>query len=255
MVRLSVNVNKIATLRNARGGREPRVLAAVGACLEAGARGITVHPRADRRHITPDDVRDIADGLAPVRPRVEYNIEGDPRPDLIELVRQVRPDQCTLVPVRPGEVTSQAGWQAGAEADRLGAAVAGMRGRGIRVSLFVDPEPEAIRWAKAVGADRVELYTEPFARAFAQAGPDGAAARASFARYAEAARLAHALGLGVNAGHDLDLDNLALFRALPHLDEVSIGHAIVSRALFVGLATAVREYLAVLDAPASEGQA
>jgi pyridoxine 5-phosphate synthase len=244
MVRLSVNVNKIATLRNSRGGREPRVLDAVDAALAAGAAGITVHPRADRRHITPADVGDIARALASRRPAIEYNIEGDPRPDLLELVGAVRPDQCTLVPVAPGEITSQAGWQPAA-AGTLGAVVARLKSQGIRVSLFVDPEPEAVRLAASVGGDRVELYTEPYARAFEQ-GP--AAAARSFEQYAGVARLAHSLGLGVNAGHDLDLQNLVLFRTLPHLDEVSIGHAIVSRAVFHGLSAVVREYTAVLAA-------
>ena len=246
MIRLSVNVNKVATLRNARGGREPRVVDAVVACLGAGAAGITVHPRADRRHITPDDVRDIAAALAAVRPRVEYNIEGDPRPELIDLVREVRPEQCTLVPVQPGEITSQAGWQPGAPTDRVREVTADFRARGIRVSLFIDAAMESVRWAASAGADRVELYTEPFACAFEQGGAGGSAARASFARFSEAARLAHSLGMGVNAGHDLDLDNLVLFRELPHLSEVSIGHAIMSRALFVGLPTVLREYLDVL---------
>lgn len=246
MIRLSVNVNKVATLRNARGGREPRVLDAVDVCLRAGAAGITVHPREDRRHITPEDVRDIARALAPVRPRIEYNIEGDPRPELIELVRDVRPEQCTLVPVKPGEVTSQAGWQPGSSTERLKDVIEDFRSRGVRVSLFVDPVPDAIRWAASMAADRIELYTEPFARAYASAGPDGSTTRASFTRYADAAELAHSLGLGVNAGHDLDLENLVIFRNLPHLDEVSIGHAIVSRALYVGLSTVVREYRDVL---------
>jgi pyridoxine 5-phosphate synthase len=245
LVRLSINVNKVATLRNARGGREPRVLDAVAVCLEAGAAGITVHPRADRRHITPQDVREIAAALAAVRPRVEYNIEGDPRPELIELVREVRPDQCTLVPVQAGEITSQAGWRPGPATDSIRDVVADFRSRGVRVSLFVDAEADPIRWAASAGADRVELYTEPYARAFERGGSAG---RESFERYAEAARLAHSLGLGVNAGHDLDLDNLVMFRELPHLDEVSIGHAIVSRALFVGLAAVVREYRGVLAA-------
>jgi len=243
MVRLSVNVNKIATLRNSRGGRLPSVLEAVDVCIAAGAPGITVHPRADRRHITPDDVRQVAAALAKQSRRVEFNIEGDPRPELLALVREVRPDQCTLVPVAPGEVTSQAGWMPGVQTEGLAEVVSAFRSQGVRVSLFVDARPDPIRWAASVGADRVELYTEPFARAF-EAG-EGSGCR-SFETYAEAATLAHSLGLGINAGHDLDLDNLGMFRALPHLDEVSIGHAIISRAVFVGLDTVVREYLDVL---------
>jgi len=243
MICLSVNVNKIATLRNSRGGQLPRVTDAVTVCLNAGVNGITVHPRADRRHITPEDVRDVKTLLAAHAPHVEFNIEGDPRPDLLALVEDVRPDQCTLVPVAPGEVTSQAGWQPGPQTSGLAGVVATLKTLGIRVSLFVDPLDAPIRWAASIGADRIELYTEPFARAY-EAGMD--AARESFARYADAARLAHSLGLGVNAGHDLDLDNLTIFRQLPHLDEVSIGHAIVSRAVFVGLEVVVREYLAVL---------
>ena len=241
--RLSVNVNKVATLRNTRGGSAPSVLEAVRVCVDAGAPGITVHPRADQRHITPADVREIARFLRERHPGVEYNIEGDPRPDLLDMVHEVRPNQCTLVPVRPGEITSQSGWQPGADADRIPEVVSAMRAAGIRVSLFVDPDPDPIRWAARTGADRVELYTEPYARAF-ERGPD--AARTSFDRYAAAARLAHEQRLGINAGHDLDLDNLTLFRDLPYLDEVSIGHAIMSRALFVGLSQVVREYLAVL---------
>jgi len=192
MIKLSVNINKVATLRNSRGGHLPSVLEATRVCVEAGAPGVTVHPRADARHITGRDVRDVATLLHGLGGRTEFNIEGDPRPDL---------------------------------------------------SLFVEPEEAPIRWAKDVGADRVELYTEPFARAF-EHGP--AAAEASFRRYAAAAELAHALGLGINAGHDLDLENLVLFRTLPHLEEVSIGHALISRALFVGLDRSVREYLNVL---------
>lgn len=244
MIKLSVNVNKVATLRNSRGGHAPSVLEAVDICVAAGAPGITVHPRADQRHITPDDVRAIVGRLRERAPAVEYNIEGDPRPDLLALVDEVRPDQCTLVPVKPGEVTSQAGWRPGAAADGLPDVITRLHARGIRVSVFVDAEPDSIRWAASVGADRVELYTEPFARAFEQGQ---GAARRSFARYVEGAQLAHGLGLGINAGHDLDLDNLAIFRELPCLDEVSIGHAIMSRALFVGLSTVVREYLAVLS--------
>jgi pyridoxine 5-phosphate synthase len=250
MVRLSVNVNKVATLRNSRGGRVPSVVEAVDVCVAAGAPGITVHPRADRRHITPDDVRDIARALRGRAPRVEYNIEGDPRRELLDLVDEVRPDQCTLVPVIPGEVTSQAGWQPGPETERMPGIVSRLRAAGVRVSLFVDAAVDPIRWAASVGADRVELYTEPYARAFERGAE---AARGSFASYDAAARLAHSLGLGVNAGHDLDLANLVIFRELPFLDEASIGHAIMSRALLVGLPTVVREYLDVLGSAAARG--
>lgn len=244
MVRLSINVNKVATLRNSRGGRLPNVLEAVDVCVAAGAPGITVHPRADQRHITPADVRDIASRLRERHPGVEYNIEGDPRDDLVALVKEVRPDQCTLVPVTPGEITSQAGWRPGPQSERLPGVIDELKASGVRISLFVDAEPEAIRLAASVGADRVELYTEPFARAFERGRTE---ADRAFARCVEAAQLAHEHRLGVNAGHDLDLENLALFRALPWLDEVSIGHAIISRALFVGLSAVVSEYLAVLS--------
>jgi pyridoxine 5-phosphate synthase len=245
LIKLSVNVNKIATVRNSRGGVIPSVLDAVKVCVAAGAPGITVHPRADARHITTADVHDIAAFLRPLKGKIEFNIEGDPRPDLLALVLAVAPDQCTLVPVHPGEITSQAGWSAETPRGAMRRIVSDLRGAGIRVSLFVDPDDSAIAWAADVGADRVELYTEPFARAFERGA---AAARDSFAMYARAAELAHARGLGVNAGHDLDLENLVVFRSLPHLDEVSIGHALVSHALFVGLAQSVREYLDVLAA-------
>src|SRR5262245_37771194 len=153
--RLSVNVNKIATVRNSRGGSIPSVLEAVDVCVNAGAPGITVHPRADERHIRADDVREIAAHLASRRDRVEFNIEGDPRPDFLALVLQARPHQCTLVPVQAGEITSQAGWSAGQRSESLRAAIEGLRAAGIRVSLFVDAEPEPIRWAAENGADRV----------------------------------------------------------------------------------------------------
>jgi pyridoxine 5-phosphate synthase len=243
MVKLSVNVNKVATVRNSRGGSVPSVVHAARVAVAAGAHGITVHPRADARHITFEDVTALAGMLAPFRDRVEFNIEGDPRPDLIDLVHRIGPHQCTLVPVQPGEVTSQAGWSVDTPRDEFRATVAGLKSRGVRVSLFVDPEPSAVEWAADMGGDRVELYTEPYARAFTR-GAD--AASESMRAYGAAAVRAHELGLGVNAGHDLDLDNLLLFRTLPYLDEVSIGHAIVSRAIFVGLDRVVREYLAVL---------
>lgn len=245
MFRLSVNVNKVATLRNSRGGAVPSVVDAVRVCVAAGAPGITVHPRADARHITSYDVEAIASFLAPRRREVEFNIEGDPRPDLLAMVHEVRPHQCTLVPVRPGEVTSQAGWPATTPVAELGSIVRDLQQRGVRVSLFIEPDAAAVKWAASLGAERVELYTEPFAHAF-KAGKEEA--DRSFRQYVEAANLAHALGVGINAGHDLDLDNLVLFRTLPYLDEVSIGHALISHALYVGLDRAVRDYLRACDA-------
>jgi pyridoxine 5-phosphate synthase len=248
--RLSVNVNKVATVRNSRGGTVPSVVDAARVCVSAGAAGITVHPRSDERHITRGDVLELAATFADDwGPALELNIEGDPRPDWVDLVCAVRPAQATLVPVTPGEVTSHAGWVPGQHHDVLEAAIARIRAASIRVSLFVDPVPDAIHWAKAMRADRVELYTEPYARAH-RGGPSEATQ--SFDSYVGMAELAHSLGLGINAGHDLDLDNLVLSRALPHLDEVSIGHAIVSRAIFVGLDRVVKEYLSVLS-PAPAG--
>jgi len=242
--RLSVNVNKVATLRNSRGGAVPSVIGAVETCVAAGAPGITVHPRADERHIQRADVTEISAWLRAHAPGIEFNIEGDPRPDLIELVHAVRPDQCTLVPVTPGEITSHAGWSPDLSPEVLRPVVQRMRDAGIRVSVFVDPEEAAVRWAAATGANRVELYTEPYARAFARGAAEG---HASYATYRRVAETAHALGLGVNAGHDLDLDNLTLFHALPHLDEVSIGHALIARALWVGLEQTVVDYLRALQ--------
>ena len=239
-IKLSVNVNKVATLRNSRGGTEPDVLKAVATCVAAGAPGITVHPRADARHIRTSDVYAIAE-LLKGSPDVEFNIEGDPRPDLLDLVLNVRPAQCTLVPVKPGEVTSQAGWPSDTPLDQLKGIVGRLRKAGIRVSLFIDPVSAAVEWAARVGGDRVELYTEPFAAAFPAGQGD-----ASFKTYAQAAETARSLGLGVNAGHDLDLKNLETFRRLPHLEEVSIGHALISHALYVGLERSVRDYLDAL---------
>jgi pyridoxine 5-phosphate synthase len=242
--RLSVNVNKVATLRNSRGGRVPDVVHAALACVNAGAGGITVHPRADGRHITIDDVRLLNAALAGLCGEgLEFNIEGDPRPEWIALVSEIRPTQATLVPVRPGEITSQAGWNPAADSKIVTRATAQLRPLGIRVSVFVDPTEEAVRFAKACGADRVELYTEPFAQAFQQGKTS---CQKSLERYVQAARLAHEVGLGVNAGHDLDRDNLKVFRNLPHLNEVSIGHAIWAEALFHGIEHVVSDYLALL---------
>jgi len=242
MTRLSVNVNKVATLRNSRGGTVPSVVEAVRVCVEAGAPGITVHPRADERHIRHSDVLEVAEVLEPLRDRVEYNIEGDPRPRLVELVERVRPDQCTLVPVRPGEITSEAGWPADTPKEELAEIVTRFHACGVRVSVFVDPEPAPIDWAAALGVDRVELYTEPYARAFERGGET---LDASVAKYRAAAEHAASAGLGVNAGHDLDLANLPTFLRLPYIAEVSIGHALMARALFVGLRPAVEEYLRI----------
>lgn len=239
-IKLSVNVNKVATLRNSRGGREPDVLQAVAVCVGAGAPGITVHPRADERHIRKSDVHAVAE-LLKKSPQVEFNIEGDPRPELLDLVLKVRPTQCTLVPVKPGEITSQAGWPADTPVDELKAIVGSIKKLDVRVSIFVDAAPDSVKWAAAIGGDRVELYTEPFARAF-----EAGRGEASFEIYAKASELAHSLGLGINAGHDLDLKNLTLFRRLPYLEEVSIGHALVSHALYVGLERSVRDYLDAL---------
>jgi len=237
-----VNVNKVATLRNSRGGTVPDLLEATRVCVDAGAPGITVHPRADERHIRPADVVAIGELLQPMTDTVEYNIEGDPRVEWVELVEAVRPHQCTLVPVRPGELTSEAGWPADTPKAELSELVARFHEARVRVSVFVDPTPAPIEWAADLGADRVELYTEPYARAFEQGG---AALEASLATYRAAAVHAHSCNLGVNAGHDLDLENLPTFLSVPHVEEVSIGHALIARAVFVGLATAVDEYVSL----------
>jgi pyridoxine 5-phosphate synthase len=242
MARLSVNVNKVATLRNSRGGAVPSVVEATRVCVEAGAPGITVHPRADERHIRPADVYEVAELLEPWRDQVEYNIEGDPRPAWVEMVEAVRPHQCTLVPVRPGELTSEAGWPADTPKEELTDLVARFHDADIRVSVFVDPKPAPIEWAAELGADRVELYTEPYARAFENGGN---ALEASLATYRSAAERAATCNLRVNAGHDLDLENLPTFLTVPHVEEVSIGHALMARAMFVGLDTVVREYVAL----------
>ena len=243
-IRLSVNVNKVATLRNSRGGAIPDVIRACQVCIDAGAGGITIHPRADERHIRRSDAFAIHSAFAGQwGTALEFNIEGDPRPDWLDLVCQLNPQQATLVPVRPGEITSEAGWNPQRDGDVLRASVARVKSAGVRASVFIDPNEKAVRFAKACGADRIELYTEPFARSY-ERGDE--AALQSFGIYAQAASLAHSLGLGINAGHDLDLDNLQLFAGLPHLDEVSIGHAIFSDALFRGLETVVQDYLEVL---------
>ena len=234
----------------------PSVIEAAEVCVAAGASmsHITVHPRGKTSGTSRAPTCAPSQRASPPSsrsPALEFNIEGDPRPDWVDLVCETRPAQATLVPVSPGEVTSHAGWVPERHRELLDPAIERIHAAGVRVSLFVDPTPEAITWARTLGADRVELYTEPFARAF-ERGP--ADAQSSFAEYVKAAELAHSLELGINAGHDLDLDNLVTIAKLPHLDEVSIGHAIISRALFVGLDRVVREYASrSISAPGVRG--
>lgn len=238
MTRLSVNLNKIALVRNARPLAIPGVVHMARLALGAGAHGITVHPRPDARHIRSDDVHALS-ALLRDDPAHEFNIEGNPFHNVMELVRAVRPQQCTLVPDDPGAPTSDHGWDLARDGERLRPVIAELRALGVRVSLFMDPVPEAMVAAKAIGADRVELYTEPYAQAFSTAGEG-----ASLALYAATARAATAAGLGVNAGHDLNLDNLPpLLAAAPQIEEVSIGHALTADALELGMAGAVRAYL------------
>jgi pyridoxine 5-phosphate synthase len=240
LTKLSVNINKYALVRNSRGHDAPNLLSMVDICLEAGAHGITVHPRADERHIRFEDVPVVAEHLRTRWPGIEYNIECEPSPRLLELVTRVLPQQCTLVPVRPGEVTSDHGFVE-SDVPSLVPYVRALHDRGIRVSLFVDCDPTAVRALKAAGADRVELYTGPFAWAFGKA--EQAARTAEVFASAEAAG---EVGLGLNAGHDLDRANLTLLRDLPGLLEVSIGHAQICRALEVGTRTSVQELLRAL---------
>ena len=236
MTRLSVNVNKIATLRNARGGTEPNVVDAAVRIQQFGAQGITVHPRPDGRHITYADVRALKPAV-----HTEFNIEGYPSDNFVALVCEVQPAQVTLVPDAPDVLTSNAGWQVTDHADLLRDVLATFKERGIRTSLFIETDQAQIESAAAVGADRIELYTESYAVRHRDLGAEAAAP------YAEAARWAHQAGLGVNAGHDLNLDNLADFgREVPHLDEVSIGHALIADALYLGLSNAVAQYRACL---------
>jgi pyridoxine 5-phosphate synthase len=234
---LSVNVNKVAQLRNTRHLGIPSVVGAATLCLQAGADGITVHPRPDERHIRGHDVHDIA-ALLKAWPQAEYNIEGNPFHNLMGYIRAVKPQQCTFVPDSEGQFTSDHGWDLATDGDRLRPLIAECHALGVRVSLFMDPLPAAMALARAVGAQRVELYTEPYAAAHGKAGQGE-----QLARFAAAAEAAQAQGLGVNAGHDLNRDNLTDFlRAVPGVLEVSIGHALIADALELGLAETVRAY-------------
>ena len=233
MTRLSVNINKIATIRNARGGNLPDVTKAALDIESFGAEGITVHPRPDERHIRYADVREIRPLL-----HTEFNIEGNPIPSFVDLVLEVRPDQVTLVPDAPDAITSNAGWDTLRNKDFLTEICARFHEAGIRTSIFIDPKPEMALGAAACGADRVELYTADYALEY-PAGPEKA-----IARYLETARTARQAGLGLNAGHDLSLENLAFFiRTIPWTDEVSIGHALISDALYMGLEKTIAAYL------------
>ena len=243
--RLSVNVNLVAQIRNRRNLATPMpsVTHAAQACLQAGAAGITVHPRPDERHIRAHDVFELAE-LLQAWPGREYNIEGNPLQNLMRFVREVRPQQATLVPDNETQATSDHGWNLRADSTQLRPLVVECHQLGVRVSLFMDADPAAMPLAKALGADRVELYTEPLARAW---GTPGQAAQLQ--RFAAAALAAQAVGLGVNAGHDLNLHNLTGFlQAVPQVQEVSIGHALMSEALQLGYAAAVVAYQACIDA-------
>lgn len=236
MTKLSVNINKVATIRNARGGNLPDVVKFAIDCERFGAQGITVHPRPDERHIRYADVRELKKVVT-----TEFNIEGNPVPSFVKLVTEVVPTQVTLVPDAENVLTSNAGWDTVKHFDFLKDTVAMFQSYGIRVSIFVDPDPLRIEKAKAIGTDRVELYTESYASQYA------ADREQAIEKFVEAAQVAHNVGLGLNAGHDLNLQNLAYFKQrIPFLDEVSIGHAIISDALYLGIEKTIAEYLACL---------
>ncbi len=252
MTVLSVNVNKIALLRNSRGTNYPDLLYFVRKIIGHGVKGITVHPRPDERHITRQDAHDIA-GLLQKHPDVEFNIEGYPSADFMALIEALRPAQCTLVPDEPGQLTSDHGWQIAQSRNLLDEVLPQLRQWGVRSSLFLDPEPAAAELAAGVGADRIELYTEHFARTFA-AG-DGQQTQSVLTRYLATADRAMAGGLGVNAGHDLNLQNLALFLSGGQVQEVSIGHALIVESLELGMDEVLRRYQAICGAPQADAGA
>lgn len=232
MTKLSVNVNKIATLRNARGGDMPNVLKVALDCEVFGADGITVHPRPDERHIRYADVYELRPKL-----KTEFNIEGYPSESFIDLVSRVKPDQVTLVPDAPDAITSNAGWDTRTHFDFLSEIIDRFKQNGIRTSIFVDTDPDLIEFAAKTGTDRIELYTEPYASAYV------ADREKAVAPFVKASALAHKLGLGINAGHDLSLENLKYFHEqIPVLDEVSIGHALITDALYLGLQETIHRY-------------
>ncbi|HBW84070.1 MAG TPA: pyridoxine 5'-phosphate synthase [Gammaproteobacteria bacterium] len=246
MTMLSVNVNKIALLRNSRGRDFPNLCDFVGKLVNLKVKGITVHPRPDERHVTRQDVSDLA-GFLELHPDVEFNIEGYPSSQFMELVLAVRPAQCTLVPDEPGQLTSDHGWNVSENKELLTNVLADLRSAGIRSSIFLDPDPETVVSAKQVGADRIELYTEDFAHHFGLESE-----HVFFEAYRATAARAQELGVGVNAGHDLDIKNLGKFLQIPQVLEVSIGHALVVELIQYGLESVIGEYLAICAGEVSE---
>ena len=233
MTRLSVNINKIATLRNARGGNVPNLLKVAADIQDFGAHGITIHPRPDERHIRYQDARDLKAVV-----HTEFNIEGNPVGSFVDLVNEVVPEQVTLVPDAEDVLTSNAGWDTQKHKGFLSEIIAEFKAKGMRTSIFVDPVPAMIEGAALVGTDRIELYTEAYASGYAAGNKE------AVKPYAACAQMAHELGLGVNAGHDLSLDNIAYFaQQVPNLDEVSIGHALISESLYLGLENVVNMYI------------
>lgn len=233
MIRFSVNINKFATLRNARGANNPDVVKAAKDCERFGAQGITVHPRPDERHIRYADVMLLKDAVT-----TEFNIEGYPDERYLKIIHESEPAQATLVPDGPDVLTSNAGWDTLRHQDFLREIITELKKTGTRVSVFVDPQPQMVEGAAKAGADCIELYTEPYAREFL------VSPSVAIKPYIESARVAHSLGMGINAGHDLDLHNLKFFaESVPHLDEVSIGHAVVCDALYFGLENTIQLYL------------
>lgn len=252
-IALSVNLNKIALIRNSREGNYPNIIEHAKTCIEHGADGITIHPRPDQRHIRPQDARDLQKFLAETNNTkstlIEFNIEGNPfagpkgsYPGLIELVEETQPDQCTLVPDNDAQLTSDHGFDLTQTGDNLRPIIKRLKSQGVRVSLFMDPEPSQIELAAKIGADRIELYTGPYAAAWRTEYLDDI-----FEQHYKAAELAQKLGLGLNAGHDLNLDNLAKFATIPGLQEVSIGHALTVDALAMGMGKAVQCYRKILS--------
>ena len=248
MTALSINLNKISLLRNSREGNYPNIVKHAKLCIEHGADGITVHPRPDQRHIRPKDVRDLAELVRP-QPNLEFNVEGNPfapaladYPGFLELVEETNPDQCTLVPDTDSQLTSDHGFDLHSSGEALYPIIQRLKNQGMRVSLFMDPDLEQIDLAAKVGADRIELYTGPYAASW---GTDSL--ETIFQQHLKAAQLATSLGMGVNAGHDLNLDNLAKFSSIPNLLEVSIGHAFIVDSLSMGMASTVQAYKKLLS--------